>query len=276
MAIITPMLIVASIGIVAGVMLALAAKFMAITEDETFTGVRELLPGVNCGACGHSGCDGYARQIVDADAPLNLCPPGGNQTARAIGKLLGRDAGDVMETQAIVRCSRDCGRANDIMEYQGTMSCESNNYFYQGRRSCSHACLGFGDCVNACQYGALRIRDGIAVVDPWACSGCGMCVARCPNALIKMVPKASRVFVGCHSHDTGAFVRRLCPTGCIGCKRCEKECRFGAIIVDRYLASVDPEKCTNCGDCVAVCPTKCIRTAGNLSEGNMSEGNKIS
>ena len=265
MAIMAPVLIVALISITMGVMLVLAAKYMVVPEDERFSEVKELLPGANCGACGYPGCNAYAKQLIEADAPLNLCTPGGNQTAHAIGLLLDREAGDVVGTQAIVRCSGTCDRENDIMEYQGPQSCEGNNYFYQGRRSCSYACLGFGDCVNVCQYGAIHIRDGIAVVDHWACSGCGMCVERCPNALITMIPKTSRVFVGCHSNDAGAFLRKLCQTGCIGCVRCVKECRFGAIIVDRNLASVNPNECTNCGDCLAVCPSKCIRTTGNLS-----------
>jgi ferredoxin len=102
----------------------------------------------------------------------------------------------------------------------------------------------------------------VAVVDPWTCTGCGICVGSCPNALIQIVPKSSKVFVGCHSTDTGAFVRRLCQIGCLGCKRCENQCEAGAIVITQNLASVDPEKCVNCGACVNVCPTKCIRTAG--------------
>jgi len=259
-------MIVALIGIVSGVMLTLAAKFMAVPEDGVFSGVRELLPGVNCGACGCSGCDVYARRIVETNAPLNLCTPGGNQTACALGEFLGREAGTVVEMQAIVRCSGSCTKTDYIMDYQDLRTCESNNYFYQGRGSCSHACLGFGDCVSACQYGAIHINDGVAVVDPWICTGCGMCVEHCPNALITTILRTSKVFVGCYSHDAGAFVRRLCKIGCTGCRLCERKCPSGAIVITRNLASVDPEKCTNCGECVAVCPSKCIHTTGVLTK----------
>jgi Na+-translocating ferredoxin:NAD+ oxidoreductase RNF subunit RnfB len=249
---------VAIIGVVAGVMLTLAAKFMAVPVDETVLKIREALPGANCGACGFAGCDEYAKNLAAGGVECNLCTPGGSGVAAILGGLLGRDAGEVVPMQAVVRCSGTCERTNYIMDYQGPQSCEGNNYFFQGRGSCSHACLGFGDCVAVCQYDAIHIVDGIAVVDPYACTGCGMCAKRCPNHLIELTPKANTVFVGCHSTDAGAFTRKICQMGCIGCKRCEKTCSYGAITITSNLASIDTAKCVSCGDCLAVCPTKCI------------------
>lgn len=60
------------------------------------------------------------------------------------------------------------------------------------------------------------------------------------------------------SHDKGADTRKVCTNGCIGCKKCEKVCEFGAITVDNNCAHIDPEKCTNCGKCAEGCPVKCI------------------
>ena len=53
--ILIPVLIVAVIGLIAGVGLALASKFMAVPVDERQEQLREALPGANCGACGFSG-----------------------------------------------------------------------------------------------------------------------------------------------------------------------------------------------------------------------------
>lgn len=49
---------------------------------------------------------------------------------------------------------------------------------------------------------------------------------------------------------------KACKFACLGLGTCVRACKFDAIHVDpvRKLAVVDPEKCTACGMCVAVCP----------------------
>ena len=73
--------VVAGVGLVMGIVLALASKFFAVDEDEKVTLVREALPGANCGACGYTGCDGYAEAVAKGEAEPNLCIPGGSSTA---------------------------------------------------------------------------------------------------------------------------------------------------------------------------------------------------
>lgn len=257
--IVIPVAVIGGIGVLSGAVLSLVAKFMSMPVDERVSGVRALLPGANCGACGFAGCDEYAEKLVNGGAKTNLCPPGGADAAKKISELLGADFEGIVEKMAIIRCSGTCGNSGYVMDYQGPATCEACNHLYQGRRSCSHACLGFGDCVNVCQYGAIYLENGIAYVDSELCTACGMCVEACPNLLITVVPKSARTFVGCHSTDKGAFVRKICSAGCIGCRLCEKKCGYGAITITDNLASVDPEKCTNCGDCREVCPTKVVR-----------------
>jgi ferredoxin len=53
-------------------------------------------------------------------------------------------------------------------------------------------------------------------------------------------------------------VRKYCEVGCIGCKKCEKECPFDAIHVIDFLARIDYENCVGCGKCVKVCPMNTI------------------
>lgn len=45
-----------------------------------------------------------------------------------------------------------------------------------------------------------------------------------------------------------------CSYGCLGLSDCEEVCKFKAIVMKDGLPLVDIEKCTACGDCVAVCP----------------------
>ena len=66
-----PVLLVTAIGLLAGVILVIAAKFMAVEVDERLTAVRDILPGANCGACGFAGCDDYAAKLVNDGVATN-------------------------------------------------------------------------------------------------------------------------------------------------------------------------------------------------------------
>ncbi|MBC8569339.1 RnfABCDGE type electron transport complex subunit B [Zongyangia hominis] len=259
--IVLPILILTALGLLAGLLLALAAKFMAVKTDPKFDQIREVLPGANCGACGYAGCDAYAKALAGTPGiKTNLCVPGGDKTSRAISAVLGVDFADVEEVSAMVKCGGDCDATDYIMEYRGPQTCSACNTFYQGRGKCSHACLGFGDCVAVCMFDAIHIVNGVAVVDKEKCTGCGMCSRECPNALIEMRPAGNVVFVGCSSHDKGAFTRKVCANGCIGCKKCEKVCPTGAAKVTDNLAAIDPKTCINCRACEEACPTGAIRS----------------
>ena len=253
-----PILLVTGCGLLLSAILVVAAKFMAVKTDETYEKVRAELPGVNCGACGYAGCDDYARALCNGEK-TNLCIPGGDKVSAAVSTVLGVEVADVEEQFAIVKCGGNCNATDYIMDYEGVKTCAACNSFYQGRGSCSHACLGFGDGVLACKYDAIHIVDGVAVVDKSKCVGCGMCARECPNHLIDIIPATSKVYVSCSSHDKGAQTRKVCRDGCIGCKKCEKACPSGAITVTDNLAHIDPKLCTSCGVCVGECPTGAIK-----------------
>ena len=68
--ILIPVLIVAGIGLLAGIILAVASAIMAVPKDEKAEAILEVLPGANCGACGFSGCSGYAA----AQSPMPMQP----------------------------------------------------------------------------------------------------------------------------------------------------------------------------------------------------------
>ena len=65
MQILIPVLICLAIAAVCAVILTLASVFFGVKEDEKFLAIRDALPGANCGACGFSGCDGYAKALAE-------------------------------------------------------------------------------------------------------------------------------------------------------------------------------------------------------------------
>ncbi|NLV67933.1 MAG: RnfABCDGE type electron transport complex subunit B [Spirochaetes bacterium] len=254
-----PVAIVVGIGLLSGVILTVAAKFMAVQEDERAIEITGLLPGANCGACGFAGCADYAAALAaDGSIATNLCTPGGNSVAMALSEFLGIEFEGAQAKVAIVKCSGTREKTNYAMDYQGYQNCTANKLFYRGRGSCAKACLGFGDCVKVCDYGAIYIENGIAVVNRERCVGCGACAKVCPNKLIEIVPDNMRVVVGCSSVDKGSVTKDLCSIGCIACMLCEKACKFDAIHVIDNHAVIDYTKCTNCTLCVKACPVKVI------------------
>ena len=256
-AIISAVILLVALGGVSAVMLVVADRFMSVPNDERADAITAVLPGANCGACGYAGCGDYALAVVGG-AQVNLCVPGGDKASIAIAGVMGTDAVDVVESVAVVRCRGYCEIALEKYNYIGVESCIASAGLYKGMVSCSYGCLGFGDCVSACKFGAMRIIDGVASSDPDICNGCGACAGVCPKKIIDILPLGKKSFVSCTSHDRGGVSRKLCGNSCIGCTRCEKACRFDAVHVIDNLAVVDNEKCTGCGECAPLCPTGAI------------------
>lgn len=257
--ILIPIGLVGLIGLVAGTLIALASRFFAVKEDEQTARIREALPGANCGACGYTGCDGYAAAISKEHADPGLCVPGGAKTAQALSQLLGVEIA-AQEKKAFVRCSGDCYHAKKQYAYNGMESCAAAATLYGGILSCSAGCQGMGDCVRVCEKNAIAVYDGVARVDPSRCSGCGKCTKVCPKELIQIVPASARIAVACHNTEKGGTTMKQCSAGCIGCRKCLKECPTGAVAVNDFLATIDPEKCTGCEECLLACPRGVIRT----------------
>lgn len=255
--------LLAVLGILIGILLGVAGKFFAVETDERVTQVRECLPGNNCGGCGYPGCDGLAEAIVAGDAKVNGCPVGGAAVASRIGEILGVEAGETVRKVAYVKCAGTCEAASNKYNYFGEKDCRRAVMVPgRGDKACSYGCLGLGSCVEACQFGALSIRDGIAVVDKELCVACGKCVDTCPNNVISLIPYTSSYAVQCNSKDKGKEVMSVCQAGCIGCSLCVKQCEFDAVKVENNIAVIDAEKCQGCGKCAEKCPKKIIQAVG--------------
>lgn len=260
-------IVLGGIALVSAVVLYVCSKKFAVHEDSRLAQVAEILPGANCGGCGYPGCSGMAAALVkgaDAGSLEGLyCPVGGAGVMGQVADLLGMAVANTEPKVAVVRCNGTCEMRPRIAEYNGLRTCTAMNSCSAGETACGYGCLGCGDCVKACAFGAITMNPetGLPEVDEEKCAGCGACAKACPRHVIELRKKGlkgRRVYVRCVNKDKGAAAMKACKAACIGCGKCEKECKFDAITIENNLSYIDPDKCRMCRKCVDVCPTHAI------------------
>ncbi len=250
-------LVLGSMGLVFGLVLAIASKVFAVKTDERLEPLVEALPGANCGGCGYSGCAAYAQAVLEGKAKIGKCAAGGKACADTMARIMGQEPVEMERMVAMVMCSGTDKIAKG--RYEGLRDCISaSRVAGKGPMACEFSCLGYGNCVAKCKFDAIHIVDGRAVVDREKCGGCMTCTTVCPRHIIKAVPYSASVHVPCSSHAKGPIVLKACGNGCIGCMKCVKTCEQGAISVVDALAVIDYKKCTGCGKCAEACPRHII------------------
>lgn len=259
-----PVLSIGGLGVLFGIGLGFAAIKFKVEQDPKIPLVRECLPGANCGGCGYAGCDAFASAVVEGNAKVNACTVGGASVAEKVADVLGVIAEESEKMVAFVKCKGNCEVSSNKYEYYGINDCVMSSNLAGGAKGCSYGCLGNGSCVKACNFDAISVINGVAIVDKEKCVACGQCVSACPKSLIELIPYKNNVQVACNSKDNGKIVKSNCSVGCIGCKICQKACEFDAVHVEGFLAKVDYDKCTQCGVCTQKCPTKAI--TGKLTD----------
>lgn len=247
------------LGLLFGIFLGIAARKFAVEKDPKAEEVLAVLPGANCGACGFPGCSGLAVAIAKGEAGPNACKAGGASVAEQVAQVMGLEVTTDDRQVARLICHGGHSKALQRAKYVGLTDCRSAKAFGFGGKACTFGCLGLGNCVRACPFGAITMSsEGLPVINPNICTGCGVCVGTCPQGVLALVPAKSKVFVACSSSAPGREVRKVCQVGCIACRICEKTCEHDAIHVENNLAKIDYNKCTNCGRCAEKCPQKII------------------
>ncbi len=252
------------LALILAVVLYFVAQQFKVEEDPRIDEVQMVLPGANCGGCGYAGCRAFAESCVKNDTMDALyCPVGGAETMGKIAAYLGKVAPEKEPMVAVVRCAGACDKRPRTAIYDGALSCAVSATLYSGDTGCSYGCLGGGDCVKACNFGAMTMNatTGLPEVAEEKCTACNACVKACPNKIIelrKTGPKSRRVFVSCINKDKGGVAKKACSVACIACTKCQKVCPFEAITIENNLAYIDFNKCRLCRKCVPECPTGAI------------------
>ncbi|MEW6221934.1 MAG: RnfABCDGE type electron transport complex subunit B [Candidatus Hadarchaeota archaeon] len=243
--------VLGGLGFVFAVGLAIASKKLEVKVDEKLEKVKELLPGRNCGACGFASCDEYAEALVNDPSLIKGCRLVADEEREKIAEVVGSESGEAEHHCATHLCRGGSGLK---FEYQGIESCAVAAGVGGGFLECKYGCLGFGDCVEACPFGAIELVNGLPQIDDEKCTGCGLCVKECPRHVIALSPRSAKLVVRCHSPEPAKVVAKACKNGCFTCNICERTCPVHAIKMENNLPVIDQATCTACGTCVEKCP----------------------
>ena len=262
--ILTAVLVLGITGLVLGIVLFVVARKFAVEEDPRIGQITGLLPGANCGGCGFPGCAAFAEACVKRDSMDGMkCSVCKSEVMQQIAAITGHEVEAGAAKVAVVRCDGSCENRPRVNFYDGASSCAVAAMQTGGETGCFYGCLGCGDCVGACKFGAIEMdpETGLPVVDQEKCTACGACAKACPRGIIELRNRNKldrRIYVCCVNRDKGPVAKKACAVACIGCGKCVKACQFEAITLENNLAYIDFEKCRLCRKCVEECPQHTI------------------
>ncbi len=241
------------LGAVCGIVLGAASRIFYVYEDPRIEKVEGCFAAANCGGCGYAGCSAAAVAVVAGKALPSVCVVGGPESAQQAAEVMGMEVGMAEPIKSYNTCSGGY-RAENKYLYVGVNTCRAQAALLGGQRDCSVGCLGFGDCVRACQFGALKMGPlGYPVVDKEKCVGCGICEQICPKAVMEVRTASQRILHFNQREDRLAPCRQTCPA---------------EIDIPKYIAQIKAGDYTGAVDtirernplllaCGRVCPHPC-------------------
>ncbi|WP_116963111.1 RnfABCDGE type electron transport complex subunit B [Fastidiosibacter lacustris] len=130
---------------------------MIISIDD----IDALLPQTQCTKCGYKDCYNYAQAITNGEKH-NRCPPGGQEGADRLAKLLQREKLP-LDTSCGIHQPKKVAIINEDL------------------------CIGCTKCILACPVDAIvGAKKLMHTVLSNECTGCDLCVVPCPMDCIEM------------------------------------------------------------------------------------------
>lgn len=228
------------LGVILALALAFADRKLYVFEDPRIGEVEEMLPKSNCGACGNAGCRNFAELVVAGKIQPSDCTVSSPEQREAIAKFLGVAAGSAEKRVARLACGGGKQVAYMRAQYSGLRTCRAASLVGGGGKECAWGCLGLGDCVGVCKFGALSLdRHGLPQVDADKCTACGDCVAICPKTLFSIHPVSHRLWVACKNRADGDAAEAACEVACTACGRCVADAGPDQMRLEANLAVID-------------------------------------
>lgn len=257
-------LTMAGLAIIFASVLAIADKKLRVQENPKIGEINNILPGVNCGACGYLSCHDFAEHIVLEGVDPGRCRVLGEEAMEELCKVVGVEGGAQNKKIPLIHCAAEHENKKAMAEYKGVQTCRAANLVFGGGMQCEYGCMGKGDCVKVCPFDALKMEKGLPRVDQDKCTGCGKCVTACPRNIISMEEKKNEkiFYVACSSRDGALRVRKICGVGCIACGICQKLSPEGFFAVEDNLSRADfskQEDQDKVRTLAEKCPTKVIK-----------------
>ncbi len=141
---------------------------MTTTANAAVQRIHAALPQTQCQRCGYPDCASYAQAIVEENAPINRCAPGGVEGIGRIAQAMGQP-----ELAHNLPLNSEFG-----VEGPMTVAIIDENW-----------CIGCTLCIKACPTDAIvgSNKRMHTVLEQW-CTGCDLCALACPVDCIRMEP----------------------------------------------------------------------------------------
>lgn len=160
-----PILVLAGLAIVFGLLLGYSAVRFKVEGDPVVDQIDAILPQTQCGQCGYPGCRPYAEAIARGEAEINQCAPGGEAGIQALATLLDREP-------------------KPLSDEHGTVK-EAKTVVYIDEQ----VCIGCTLCIQACPVDAIiGAAKHMHTVISEECTGCDLCIPVCPVDCIYQRP----------------------------------------------------------------------------------------
>src|SRR3989304_10289447 len=128
--ILIPFLALGLLGTAFAVLLSVSYRFLAVKGDPKLDMFLAILPGSNCGACGHAGCLGYAESLVKEGAEPTGCLAGGAAVAAKMAEAMGIAVKAQEELVAFVACRAGRKIAKRKYNYVGVDNCQAASLLF--------------------------------------------------------------------------------------------------------------------------------------------------